>query len=93
LHRFQYGPALVAQPRDYHDAKIADSQLLSVGFRYSIWLFGFHPMPHFMPLVAGVVCSIALMPRSASRVLTYDAQSDTAEWEGQTVRRGDAIPE
>jgi arylsulfatase A-like enzyme len=30
---------------------------------------------------------------SASRVLTYDARSDTAVWEGQTVRRSDAIPE
>jgi arylsulfatase A-like enzyme len=30
---------------------------------------------------------------SASRILTYDPQSDTAIWEGQSVRRGDLIPE
>jgi arylsulfatase A-like enzyme len=29
---------------------------------------------------------------SASRVLTYDRQSDEAVWEGQTVRRDSAIP-
>ena len=32
-------------------------------------------------------------PGSAHRVLTYDAASDTAVWEGATVRRGDPIPE
>jgi hypothetical protein len=26
-------------------------------------------------------------------VLTYDKKSDTAVWEGQTVRRSDPIPE
>jgi arylsulfatase A-like enzyme len=30
---------------------------------------------------------------SAHRVLTYDASTDTAVWEGVTVRRGDPIPE
>ncbi|MBL9150833.1 MAG: sulfatase [Verrucomicrobiales bacterium] len=32
-------------------------------------------------------------PNSASRVLTYDRETDEAVWEGQTVRRGDPIPE
>ena len=32
-------------------------------------------------------------PNSASRVLTYDAATDEAVWEGKTVRRTDAIPE
>lgn len=32
-------------------------------------------------------------PGSAHRVLTYDAASDTAVWEGTTVLRGDPIPE
>ena len=32
-------------------------------------------------------------PNSASRVLTYDAATDEAVWEGKTVRRSDAIPE
>lgn len=30
---------------------------------------------------------------SASRVLTYDKATDEAIWEGETVKRGDAIPE
>ena len=30
---------------------------------------------------------------SAHRVLTYDADSDTAVWEGATVKRSDPIPE
>jgi len=32
-------------------------------------------------------------PNSASRVLTYDKASDTAVWEGTTVRRSDPIPD
>ena len=32
-------------------------------------------------------------PGSANRVLTYDARTDEAVWEGKTVRRGDAIPD
>jgi choline-sulfatase len=32
-------------------------------------------------------------PNSASRVLTYDAATDTAIWEGKTIRRGDDVPE
>ncbi len=32
-------------------------------------------------------------PASASRVLTYDAATDTAVWEGRSVTRDDAIPE
>jgi len=32
-------------------------------------------------------------PNSASRVLTYDAATDEAIWEGTTVKRGDPIPE
>ncbi len=32
-------------------------------------------------------------PNSASRVLTYDSQTDEAIWEGKPVKRGDAIPE
>lgn len=32
-------------------------------------------------------------PNSASRVLTYDKATDEAVWEGQTVKRGDLIPE
>jgi len=32
-------------------------------------------------------------PGSAHRVLTYDPATDLAEWEGQPVRRDDAIPE
>lgn len=32
-------------------------------------------------------------PNSASRVLTYDAKTDEAVWEGKTVKRGDPIPE
>ena len=32
-------------------------------------------------------------PGSAHRVLTYDPAADLAEWEGQTVRRDDPIPE
>ncbi len=31
-------------------------------------------------------------PGSQHRVLTYDADTDTATWEGTTVRRGDPIP-
>jgi arylsulfatase A-like enzyme len=31
-------------------------------------------------------------PGSAHRVLTYDAATDEAVWEGKTVRRGDPIP-
>ena len=30
---------------------------------------------------------------SASRVLTYDKETDEAIWEGETVKRGDPIPE
>ncbi len=33
------------------------------------------------------------VPGSAHRVLTYDPETDTAVWEGRTVRRGDPIPE
>lgn len=33
------------------------------------------------------------VPGSAHRVLTYDADTDTAVWEGTPVRRGDPIPE
>jgi arylsulfatase A-like enzyme len=32
-------------------------------------------------------------PNSASRVLTYDASTDEAIWEGKTIRRSDEIPE
>jgi hypothetical protein len=32
-------------------------------------------------------------PNSASRVLTYDKTTDTANWEGKRVKRGDPIPE
>ena len=32
-------------------------------------------------------------PNSASRVLTYDRQTDEAIWEGKTVRRSDPIPQ
>ncbi|MCA9131425.1 MAG: choline-sulfatase, partial [Planctomycetales bacterium] len=32
-------------------------------------------------------------PNSASRVLTYDKETDEAVWEGKTVKRGDPIPE
>ncbi len=32
-------------------------------------------------------------PNSASRVLTYDAKTDEAIWEGKTVKRTDPIPE
>ena len=32
-------------------------------------------------------------PNSAQRVLTYDATTDEAVWEGKTVRRSDVIPE
>jgi len=32
-------------------------------------------------------------PNSASRVLTYDAATDEATWEGTRVKRGDPIPE
>jgi choline-sulfatase len=32
-------------------------------------------------------------PGSANRVLTYNAATDEAVWEGATVRRGDAIPQ
>ncbi len=32
-------------------------------------------------------------PGSASRVLTYDKATDTAIWEGKTVKRNDPIPE
>jgi arylsulfatase A-like enzyme len=34
-----------------------------------------------------------LAPKSASRILTYDATTDTAVWEGNPVRREDPIPE
>jgi hypothetical protein len=30
---------------------------------------------------------------SAHRVLTYDPNSDEAEWEGKTVKRSDPIPQ
>jgi arylsulfatase A-like enzyme len=54
------------------------------------------------PALAGVLADhrrwlpkIDLPPAagSASRILTYDQTSDEAVWEGQIVRRGDAIPE
>ena len=32
-------------------------------------------------------------PGSAARILTYDKETDTAVWEGETVRRGDPIPQ
>jgi arylsulfatase A-like enzyme len=32
-------------------------------------------------------------PRSADRILTYDAATDTAVWEGKPVKRTDPIPE
>jgi len=32
-------------------------------------------------------------PNSASRVLTYDKETDTAIWEGAPVKRGDPIPD
>lgn len=32
-------------------------------------------------------------PGSASRILTYDRETDVAIWEGKTVKRGDPIPE
>jgi arylsulfatase A-like enzyme len=32
-------------------------------------------------------------PKSAARILTYDATTDTAVWEGTTVKREDPIPE
>ncbi len=32
-------------------------------------------------------------PGSASRILTYDKESDEAVWEGKPVKRGDAIPQ
>ena len=32
-------------------------------------------------------------PGSAHRVLTYDPETDTAVWEGRTIRRDDPIPE
>jgi arylsulfatase A-like enzyme len=34
-----------------------------------------------------------LAPDSAARILTYDPASDTAVWEGKTVKRSDPIPE
>lgn len=34
-----------------------------------------------------------LAPKSASRILSYDAATDTATWEGSPIRRGDPIPE
>lgn len=34
-----------------------------------------------------------LAPNSASRILTYDATTDTAVWEGTTIQRIDPIPE
>ncbi len=36
---------------------------------------------------------VGLAPNSSSRVLTYDKETDTAVWEGETVRRTDPIPE
>ena len=35
---------------------------------------------------------VAPAPRSANRVLTYDAATDEATWEGTKVRRSDPIP-
>jgi hypothetical protein len=35
----------------------------------------------------------ALVPNSASRILTYDPTSDEAVWEGKTIKRSDPIPE
>ncbi len=35
---------------------------------------------------------VAPAPGSAHRILTYDPETDTAIWEGQPVRRSDAIP-
>ena len=34
-----------------------------------------------------------LAPNSAARILTYDASTDTAVWEGKPVKRTDPIPE
>ena len=34
-----------------------------------------------------------LAPNSAARILTYDKATDEAVWEGQTVKRGDPIPQ
>jgi arylsulfatase A-like enzyme len=33
------------------------------------------------------------VPNSASRILTYDQNTDEAIWEGKTIRRGDPIPQ
>jgi len=35
----------------------------------------------------------ALAPKSAHRILTYDAATDTAVWEGKPITRTDPIPE
>ena len=34
-----------------------------------------------------------LVPDSAARVLTYDKETDTAIWEGTTIKRSDPIPD
>ncbi len=34
-----------------------------------------------------------LVPDSAARVLTYDKATDTAVWEGTTIKRTDPIPD
>ncbi len=36
---------------------------------------------------------VAPAPGSANRILTYDAATDEAVWEGSPVKRGDSIPE
>ena len=36
---------------------------------------------------------VPLAPGSAARILSYDAKTDEAVWEGATVRRGDPIPQ
>jgi len=65
---------------DPHEWKnlAGDPALAEVVAAHARWL----PTPDVPPV-----------PGSAHRVLTYDAATDTAEWEGHTVSRTDPIPD
>ncbi len=69
---------MIADPHEWHNLA-AQPEHASVIAEHKRWL----PQP-----------DLPLVPRSASRILTYDEKTDTAIWEGKTIiRRTDPIPQ